>query len=108
MKKDKGKLNLIIKVGLIVGILLISVSIFYYLVVFLPKKEKSNKELWLRIGAGKAKCLNETDRRYHDYWNRMCQGRGLNEDCKLPKYDADRAEQYKESERAACFKLFEK
>ena len=46
--------NKFIKIGSVVGILLIGLSFFYYLVIFLPQKEKNRQDQLLKEEAQKA------------------------------------------------------
>lgn len=57
-KKEKLKSDSVTKLGIAIGILIISFSIFYYLVIFLPQKEQTRLS---NEGAAKAEVKKEQE-----------------------------------------------
>ena len=86
-EKDSQKSGKLFKIIIGIAILLISFSVFYYFVIFLPHKEDQRievekdqkEEQKLNLN----KCLQEADYSYRMNWARNCEKEGtLSEDCK--------------------------
>lgn len=113
VKRQNKKTDDVIKFGIVAGILIISMSIFYYFVIFLPQKEREKTELKREeletIEANRTllnDCLREAERKSNDFWNKMCRGQGLKEDCSLPQHNADSAKEYLDDWKEECFKKY--
>jgi hypothetical protein len=106
-----------VKIALIFSLLLIAVSIFYYLVIFLPSKENAIQEQRVRNEEEKKKqaekqseslenCLIGARIAGSQFWDNECQIKGLESDCQLPAYNADRVDKHIEQDQDLCYKRF--
>ena len=84
---DKKKLDTITRLGIIASVFLIAFSIFYYLVIYIPGKERQKVEDQKQEELQKKKveddkklqldnCLNEADGQYTRNWNAECKSQG--------------------------------
>ena len=116
-----------IKFSIIAGILLISLSFFYYLVIFLPQKERTRQAQQIREYNDKVRteqeekekaeqakstndfllniCLDEAEK---NYWNYMKLNGTEKEDGTVWAQDKywDRGEKNKKDEIANCYKKY--
>ncbi len=119
MSSDKNteKINTTFRIAITVGIVLVSLSIFYYFVIFLPQKEetkmkqlKQEQEATQRAKyideAFRDVCLEDADKGYLVNWNKECKSRGLKENCSLPLENADRLEVSRQQYKDECFKKY--
>ena len=60
-------MNIIFKVSVVIGILMVSISIAYYFFIFLPKKEAQQNEISYND------CITKADRAFHEKWTSMCE-----------------------------------
>lgn len=122
--EQQTKLDKAVKISIIAGALIITLSIAYYLVVFMPQKEKArveqqkqeqqtknddikkNEEQRAANKKALSFCLIAADISYSDYWNSECKSQGLKDDCRLPEYNADSVEKSKKTDQDNCFKRF--
>ncbi len=112
------------KLVLLVSALVVAFSTFYYLMIFIPGKEKARTD-WEREQAvsDAAKesveesdrqfnqrmleaCLTDAESSYTSYWNKECKGQGLSKDCSLPGYLADNASDFRKEIKNDCFKQY--
>lgn len=125
-KKIKG--NKIIKVAIIVGVAIITLSIAYYCVIFLPQKEQNKlnfeREKWQAEQDGKKKaaedaaqnatsnrlllnlCLTSADETYSAQWEKECESRKLGKDCSLPTQIANDVGDYRKELKDDCYKNY--
>lgn len=84
---DKKKLDTITRLGIIASVFLIAFSIFYYLVIYIPGKERQKVEDQKQEELQKKKveddkklqldtCLIRADTQYSDNWNNECKSQG--------------------------------
>jgi hypothetical protein len=89
-----------------IGALLAGISVFYYLVIYLP----SNHEQELKTADYQLKqrqdCLAKAESDYSYNWNKNCATQGLQDNCSLPSNWAKTVEDYRTSEKNDCFKLY--
>lgn len=96
-RKDKSSgINKTLKKIIVVGVLIVSLSIVYWLVVFLPNKEKS-------VNPIRAKCINDAIYKWRDLYNVECKSLGLEDNCRLPYDSQDRLWKLKINDHNACF-----
>jgi hypothetical protein len=88
-------LRKILIIAAVLGILLISFSVFHYLVI-LPSERQD----------GLARCMNAAHENYIKDWNLKCVGEKRENDCKLPGYLADKAEVDRRADEEQCIKLY--
>jgi hypothetical protein len=78
----------IFKLGIVASILIVACSIFYYLVIYIPGKEKQKLEEQKSVAELQKKeeeyrqesltvCLYQADLNYSDNWLRECDSQGL-------------------------------
>src|SRR6266446_1065789 len=101
------KLKILTLFSLILCSLLISASVFYYLVIYIPRQaqmkldlEKSQaeakKQAQFEAGledfsrkASLEKCLNNAQDTYSNSWDNDCKVLGLEANCKLPEFNVE-------------------
>lgn len=112
-KEEKLKIEKITRFGIVGSVFLVAVAIFYYLVIYIPQQSKEKIELEkfeadLKITKQKQleKCLNEAETSFAEFWNKLCKGQGLKDDCSLPTYNADSAKEYLKNWKEDCFKKY--
>ena len=99
------------------GIFLISASLFYYLVIFVPKKEQmqaSQLEVQIELQRERLEsqrelletCIEDAQRDYLSYWNKICDLRGKNDECALYDYDLERADNSLKESKNDCFRKY--
>jgi len=102
---------------LIFSLLLVAISIFYYYVIFLPRKEESRleqneqeklieQERESEMREKLDSCLEVTRFSYSLCWNMHCRVLGREEDCELPFPRIDRCEEERERNKNECFKRY--
>ncbi len=128
MEHQSTHLDKAMKISIIAGALIVALSLAYYLVIFLPKKEatridqqKQDQEQQQQAKADAIKkvedekianrkslnlCLSMADISYSSFWDSECKGQGLRPDCTLPEYNADRVEKSKKDDKDACFRRY--
>ena len=110
MENQPTILDKAVKLGLIVGALLVALSVAYYLVIFLPQKERiaqdrqdqqrSQNKVFL------ANCLDGAAKLHEQNWNEACASRGDGDRCGLPSNTSSRIDKSYESSKDDCFKKF--
>lgn len=99
------------------GILLISFSIFYYFVIFLPDKEKARQkleedkqyqaELEIRRKENQFEsCIELAQEHYHANWELRCKNSGKKEGCELPRYLYDDLQEDYNKAQELCVKKY--
>lgn len=112
-------LNNLIKISIIVGIILTSLSISYYFIVFLPSQEKikiekaERKESERKFEEDKRqldldKCLLSAEEDHENLWNYNCKIRGLKNGCMLPLPLAETITKIRKEDKEDCFKKYPK
>ena len=115
------------KLGIIASVLLVSFSVFYYLVVFLPRREEARKELQkqeqireemeridkLNQAIMLDKCLLAADKDSKANWAAACRtesrrrlGLDTSSNCSLPLPLADRVNTLHKESRDECYKEY--
>ena len=106
------------KVGILAAILVVSISVGYYYMIFLPQKEeertkiesqkqeqlvKETKEQEAKLSA----CITNTDTNYQTNFESYCISEGRGSNCNsIKRVNADRVEQIEKDEKADCFKKY--
>lgn len=94
------------KLVLLSAVLIVAFSVFYYLMIFIPEKERREEAeqtlRWTNLNA----CLTATSDDYMAMWNQFCKDLGLGEDCILPFNLSDRCDEHYKEHRDECFKLY--
>lgn len=116
---------------IIVCICVITLSVFYYFVIFLPKEreairkaeqaekatkeeaeraEKVRKELAQIMKESEKwkdynECIRAVDKDYHSNWESNCQSLRLGSECSLPLALSDRLNRSKKESEEQCYKL---
>lgn len=89
------------------SVLIASLSLAYYLVVFLPDKERQKQvrvENQIKL---RDQCIDSSELRYRLEWAVKCKEEGLDELCTgLPNRLAKPLEQRLEEKLSYCFKLY--
>lgn len=106
MKKNKRTLTLLFPISL----LIISLSLAYYLVWFLPNKQKADQTLQLELYERKTKviqeCIDKGNEKIKEARNNQCKILGRGDDCGLPKDMALRYDTAKTEMRDDCIKQY--
>lgn len=110
-----------LKFTIITGILIISFSIFYYLVIFIPSKEKRIELLENQQVGNLNKCITTAEEENDLIWNsacsngigdwiNICQGeQGENcTQCILPDNESARLNKLLDDKKAECYQLYSK
>src|SRR3989344_7463930 len=82
--------------SIILAVLLIAFSVFYYFVIF---PSKSSKERETKV----TDCLIKVEANYKQTWDKYCKSEGLNSGCKLPVNLADAADNNRKQLREECY-----
>ena len=112
-------LNNLIKISIIVGVMLTSLSITYYFVIFLSSQEKikiekaEKKEFEQKIKEDQRqidldRCLLNAEIVYYELWNKNCKSRKLKDDCSLPLSLAESVNKTLKENKEDCFKQYPK
>ena len=51
-------------------------------------------------------CVDDAYDQYFRDWDKQCDGKGLKDDCSLPKYNADSVEEGYEKDRDTCLDIY--
>lgn len=111
-----------------VSLIVVTLSVAYYFVVFLPKKEqmrieqqkqeqeaKDLKEEQAKEEADTKRmeaednlnsCLDDADTNYSTNWDNECAGKGEKKDCGLPSYKSERLDKTFQTDKENCFKQY--
>ena len=111
------KLIIITRFSIIVGIVLISLSIFYYLVIYLPEKDQTKTQVEKEKQSALEQkelsdklllsyCLEDAEKAYSDNWDEDCKGLGLKDSCRLSAHSADRWDELKQKSKDECFRKY--
>ena len=113
-----------LKLVLLLAALATAFSVFYYLVIFLPEKERTRIELERELAATEAAkeaseeadrqfnqsmleaCLADAESDYNSNWDGECKSQGLSKDCRLPQYNADSIDDTRSERKDDCFKQY--
>ena len=96
---SKSPLDSFIKLSVAIGILLVSLSISYYFVFFLPSREKTRT-------ANLEKCLSAVNSDYEKAWNHNCEQLSRKANCSLPLPVAESLDNYYREQREDCLKKY--
>jgi hypothetical protein len=96
---SKSPLDSFIKLSVATGILLVSLSISYYFVFFLPTREKTRT-------ANLEKCLAAVNSDYEKAWDHNCEQLSRNDNCTLPLPVAESLDNYYREQREDCLKKY--
>jgi hypothetical protein len=92
------------------SIILIALSISYYLVIFLPHKEKEIIETSEKHIVENKKaldsCLKSSRNKHQTNWNNTCLGSGQSLECGLPDSKSQRLEKIYTEDKDNCFKRY--
>lgn len=105
------------KLSIAGSIFLIGVSLFYYLVIFTPKKEQtkadqleSQRELQKELLESQRElletCIEDAKRNYLANWNKICDFRGKEKECALDNFDLERADNSLKESKNECFRKY--
>lgn len=104
--RPRSNTRSLFNLSVIITLLLIGFSVFYYFVIFLPGKEKSKdaqiKENEIKLYT----CFNQAYSAYNDRWNDTCRLDGLKEKCNLPTYRSELINTYHKELKDECFKKY--
>ncbi len=109
------------KLGWLVVALIIASSLAYYFIAYIPKlnqakldqatQAETNK--FIAENAAEAEretkldnCLADADTNYSSFWDTECSSQGLQADCRLPSYNADRVTKKQQTDKDNCFKEY--
>ena len=98
-----------IKLSIVAGVLLISFSIFYYLVIFIPQKERDKLEYSRQQELKLQSCLADVYVTYRDMWARDCKEYGIDnkdEGCSLPSGISENLNKYHKEQQEECYKVY--
>ena len=98
-KELKTPIDSFIKLSMGIGILLVSLSITYYFLFFLPSREKARIE-------NLEKCLSVVNSNYEKAWDHNCKLLSRSENCTLPLPVADSLDKYYREQKEDCFKNY--
>jgi hypothetical protein len=88
-----------IKLSIAISILLVSLSISYYFIFFLPSSEKTRT-------ANLEKCLTAVNSDYEKAWDHNCKQLSRPDDCTLPLPVAESLDKYYREQREDCFRKY--
>jgi hypothetical protein len=92
------------------SVLIVAISLAYYLVVFLPNKENTKLELELQEKIRREtllqECVQQAQQDYRTSWDKACINSGLAKECSLPIKVAEAIKEGLELEQNYCYKLY--
>lgn len=92
----------------IIAVLVLSLA--YYLVVFLPQKEKMRlkeaETIRQESSLGLRACIAKAEDDRLAFWNQNCSSSGLDDNCSLPTETSNNVTKYYESWKDDCYKLY--
>ncbi len=97
------------KAGIFASLLLLSSSLAYYFLIYIPRQDASQKETVAFQSAMLDACLADAFQDYHSNWANTCERFGVSDQgphCTLPKSNADTVERWHREERQDCFKKY--
>lgn len=109
------------KIVLVISALAVAFSAVYYLVIFLPEKERMKLEWEKEAATAEANrkaadetyrrlmldaCLADADSNYSTNWENSCKVLGKAKDCSLPSDTADRWDKLHKQDRDECYKRY--
>ena len=97
----------IFAVSVILTVISIGVSVFYYFVVYTPKHNKEVLEFKKNQSEQLGVCMKEAESRYHQFWDRECNGLGFRANCRLAKELSDRVDGQLEGDKADCYRRYQ-
>ena len=68
--------------------------------VMQEKEAQEEKEKQLDL------CLLRAQLNYSNFWERECEGLGRGEDCRLPRYNADRVDRIMKEAKDECYRRY--
>lgn len=97
--------------------LIVALSIGYYLVIFLPQKEKAKLEqvkaeqearesLLEKNKLSLQECLDNVKKAQLEHWNKLCKAKGLKEECLQPLSIVELESKRSNTAREECFKKY--
>ena len=106
-----------VKITIIIAVLIIAMSVAYYLVVFLPHEEQmslNQKQQALQDTKKAANqkaldlefCLSRADSDGSSFWDSECESQGLGKNCSLPEFNANRVDNSIKEAKSECFKQY--
>ena len=96
---SKTPFDSFIKLSIAISILLVSFSISYYFIFFLPSSEKKRT-------ANLEKCLTAVNSDYEKAWDHNCKQLSRPDNCTLPLPVAESLDNYYREQRQDCFKKY--
>jgi hypothetical protein len=95
--QPRTALDNFIKFSIGTGVLLVSLSIAYYFVFFLPSKEKTQTR-------NLEKCLTAVNSNYEKAWDYNCDQLSRDKNCTLPLPIAESLDKYYREQKEDCLK----
>jgi hypothetical protein len=96
---SKTPFDSFIKLSIAISILLVSLSISYYFIFFLPSSEKTRT-------ANLEKCLTAVNSDYEKAWDHNCKQLSRPDNCTLPLPVAESLDKYYREQREDCFRKY--
>lgn len=101
------------------SVLIVSLSIAYYFVVFLPSREQQKLEMIKEEREAKSLedsgriisleyCIQDADTFYLQSWNQMCAGLKKGEKCSLPDKETNRVMDLYSEKKDECYRKYGK
>jgi predicted membrane protein len=98
------------KTFIIVGILIVAFSVFYYYVIFLPRYQEKERLRKVAIELSNREkleiCLNDTSNKIKEEWNKECKHFGRKDGCKLPASIIKSFDDYFNRSKEECYRLY--
>lgn len=92
----------------IIAVLVLSLA--YYLVIFLPQKEKTrlkeDETIRQENSLGLKACILKAEDNRLAFWNQNCSSNGLGDNCSLPTATSNNVTKYYESWKDDCYKIY--
>jgi hypothetical protein len=110
----KSRVDTLLKLMIIACISLISLSIFYFLVIYIPEREEAEREAARLVREDEKRaetvkqtslnfCLRMANLQYSSDWDHECESQGLEKDCRLPLENVDIIEERLKEDRDSCY-----
>ena len=93
-----------------INLMLSKLNSLYYLIIFLPQKEKTRlkeaETIRQENSLGLRECIIKAENERLAFWNQNCSSNGLDDNCSLPTVISNNVTKYYESWKDDCYRIY--
>lgn len=104
--KEKFDINKLVKLSIIFSVFIISLSIAFYFVIYLPSKDKARERQLQENRELLDRCLNQKQERYEKAWANSCKELGKDNNCDLPTIISDGLDLMFRNDSEECYRRY--